>query len=299
MIRLREAQGVTVENCRVFARAFGIYLEAGSSNRIIGNEIRGDQSLASVRRGNGIHLWKTTGNEVRSNRLIDVRDGVYLSFAHDNVIGENEGVGLRYGIHYMYSERNHLVANRFRECTGGITLMFSMDNVIEENETVGNRDFGILCLQLERSTVRANHTARNGRGLYLQNSAANILVENRIEENGVGVFLTAGSEGNQFGDNRFAGNLVQVHEDHAGDNRWTIGGRGNFWSDYVGLDWDGDGIGEAPYRVQTTTSALLARYPAARWFSMSPTLALLDWWSSHIPSPDPVAIDDRPLTRAP
>lgn len=299
VIRIRDAHGVTIERCKVLARAFGIYVEAGSFNRVLGNRVRGDAALTPSRRGNGIHLWKTTGNEIRSNRLRDVRDGVYLSFAHDNVIGENEGMGLRYGIHYMYSERNRLVANRFRGCTGGIALMFSMDNRIERNETVGNRDFGILCLQLERSTVRANRMARNGRGLYLQNSAANTLIENHIEENGVGVFLTAGSERNEFGDNRFLRNLVQVYEDHPGDNRWTIAGRGNFWSDYVGFDWDGDGIGEAPYRVHTTTSALLARYPAARWFSMSPTFALLDWWGAHLPSFDPRSIDDRPLTRQP
>lgn len=304
VIRLRRVHHASVENCRVFARAFGIYLEAGGSNTIVDNEVHGDASLAVPRRGNGIHLWKTTDNEIRSNRLTDVRDGVYLSFAHDNLIRANQGAGLRYGIHYMYSERNRLIGNRFRGCTGGIALMFSMDNHIENNETLENRDFGILCLQLERSMVRGNIMVRNGRGLYLQNSAVNTLTDNRLEENGVGVFMTAGSERNQFSGNRFDRNLVQVYEDRGGsnrgdDNRWTVAGRGNFWSDYAGFDWDGDGIGETPYRLQTTTSALMARRPAARWFWMSPMFALLDWWNTQLAMADPLSIDSAPLTVAP
>ena len=138
--------------------------------------------------------------------------------------------------------------------------------------------------------------ARNGRGLYLQNSAVNSLTDNRLEENGVGVFMTGGSERNQFSDNRFERNLVQVYEDHGGDNSWTIEGRGNFWSDYAGFDWNGDGIGEIPYRLQTTTSALMARRPAARWFWMSPMFALVDWWNTQTVMTDPLSIDSAPLT---
>ena len=126
VILIREAADVTVERCRVEARAFGIYLQAGSDHRILDNVISGDVSLAIARRGNGIHLWKTVGNDVRGNRLNGVRDGVYLSFAHDNLIRDNRGTALRYGIHYMYSERNTLTGNRFSGCTGGIALMFSM-----------------------------------------------------------------------------------------------------------------------------------------------------------------------------
>jgi len=134
--------------------------------------------------------------------------------------------------------------------------------------------------------------------MYLQNSAANTVADNLLEDNGVGVFTTAGSERNRFGGNRFEHNLVQVYEDHGGDNQWTIEGRGNFWSDYGGFDWNGDGIGERPYRLQTAASALMARRPVTRWFWMSPMFALLDWWSTQIPSSDPLSIDSAPLTVA-
>jgi nitrous oxidase accessory protein len=295
VIRIVEARDVTVENCRVEARAFGIYVEGGGGNHIVDNEVLGDTSLEVARRGNGIHLWKTEHNEVRGNRLAGVRDGVYLSFAHDNEIRDNEGLDLRYGIHYMYSERNTLRGNRFARNTGGIALMFSMHNRIENNETVDNRDFGFLCQQIEHSRFEGNQAAGNGRGFYLENSADNRFADNRLEANGVGVFLTAGSERNVFTGNRFDGNLVQVFENHTGANAFFDRGRGNSWSDYSGFDWNGDGVGETPYRLNTAASALMARRPVARWFWMSPALALLDWWDARVMTPEAGSFDPFPL----
>jgi nitrous oxidase accessory protein len=298
VVLLHEAHRITVERCRIEARAFGIYLRAGGEHRIVDNQVFGDTGLPVAERGNGIHLWHTEGNEVRGNRLEDVRDGIYLSFAHDNHITGNQGNGLRYGIHYMYSERNVLEDNRFSGCSGGIALMFSMDNRIAGNDTEGNREFGILCQQIERSLLSGNRVTANGRGFYLQNSVANRFVDNEVAVNGVGVYLTAGSESNVFTGNRFGGNLVQVFEDRAGANSWWETGRGNAWSDYAGFDWNGDGVGEAPYRLQTSASALMARRPAVRWFWMSPALALLDWWQARLARPAATSFDPYPLVTA-
>lgn len=295
VIRLHEAQGVTVRGCQVEARAFGIYVRGGGHHRIVGNVVRGDASIPLNRRGNGIHLWHTVSNLVRGNDLAEVRDGIYLSFAHENEIVDNAGEGQRYGIHYMYSERNTLRGNRFSRCTGGIALMFSMRNRVEENETVDNRDFGLLCQQLEETRIAGNRIERNGRGIYLENSAGNRVEKNLIASNGVGAYLTAGSERNLFHENRFDGNLVQVFQDRAGANSWWDEGRGNYWSDYAGFDWDGDGIGETPYRLQTTASALMAHRPAARWFWMSPALSLLDWWDAQVDDRGAVPFDWFPL----
>ena len=116
--------------------------------------------------------------------------------------------------------------NRFRACTGGIALMFSMNDRIADNEASDNRDFGILCQQLEHSVLAHNRSVHNGRGFFLENSADNRFVDNRVEDNGVGVFLTAGSEGNVFTGNDFDGNLVQVFQDRYAPNAWSDGGRG-------------------------------------------------------------------------
>ena len=33
------------------------------------------------------------------------------------------------------------------------------------------------------------------------------------------------------------------------NNRWYINSIGNYWDDYVGVDKDDDGIGDAPYNI--------------------------------------------------
>jgi nitrous oxidase accessory protein len=295
VVLLREAHQSTVEACRIEARAFGIYVRAGGGNRIVSNQIRGDLTLTRSQRGNGIHLWHTEANEVVGNRVIDVRDGLYLSFADRNLISDNRATGVRYGIHYMYSNGNRLIGNHMRQCVGGIALMFARNNTIEANQSTGNRMFGILALSLEDSRIVRNIAARNGRGLFIEDSSRNRLAGNRIVQNGVGAFVTAGAEENLFTDNDFDGNLVQAFVDHAGINQWSDHGRGNMWSDYVGFDFNGDGIGEIPYRLQTASSALMAREPAARWFMMSPVLALLDWWNARVVETGETSLDPAPL----
>ncbi len=298
VIMVEEAHGVTVRGCRVQARAFGIYLRGGGGHRLLGNHVVGDAALEVARRGNGVHLWHSSANEVRDNRLEAVRDGVYLSFAHDNLVAGNHGSGLRYGIHYMYSERNRLVGNGFLASTGGIALMYSKDNEIRANEVAGNAEFGILALQLEDSLVADNEARGNGRGLFLQNAAGNRFLGNRLQRNGVGVYLSAGSENNLLAGNVFLDNLVQAYARHAGANAWSAAGRGNYWSDYLGFDWDGDGIGDAPYRLRRASAALLARVPAARLLARSPALGLLDWWSTRFgvrAAADRAVLDPHPL----
>ena len=295
VILIREVHRVTVRRCRVEASAFGIYLRGGGDHLIAQNDVRGAPVLARSRRGNGIHLWHTERNQVLDNSLRDVRDGLYLSFAHHNLIRGNHATGVRFGIHYMYSDDNTLVGNRVEECVGGAALMFAKRNLLQQNHAVGNRRFGILLLSIDSSRFVDNLVARNDRGFVLMNSNSDRFEGNRIAENAVGAFITSGSEENVFAANVFDGNLVQAYVSHSGINNWSEHGRGNFWSDYVGFDLNGDGVGEAPYRLQTATSALMATRPQARWFMMSPALAMLDWFQSRAVAPADSYLDTAPL----
>ncbi len=295
VVLIRESHHAIVRHCRIEARAFGIYVRGGSDNLIAGNEVRGDAALARSKRGNGIHLWHTERDRVLDNTLADVRDGLYFSFAHRNTVRGNRATGVRYGIHYMYSDGNIVTGNRLERCLGGMTLMFSKRNLFADNLALDNARFGILLLSIDDSRFAGNTSAHNDRGLVLENCNANRFERNRIAENAIGTLITAGSDGNVFTANSFDGNLVQAHIAHGGANLWAERGRGNFWSDYAGVDLDGDGVGEIPYRLEHGTSALVAMHPEARWFAMSPALALMDWFQARVLDAVPQAIDPSPL----
>lgn len=299
VVLIRETHGVTVRRCRIRSGAFGIYVQAGGDHLIEDNDVRGDVALARSNRGNGIHLWHTARNRVLRNHIEDARDGLYLSFAQHNEIRGNTAASVRYGIHYMYSDGNTLAGNRLEHCLGGAALMFSKRNLFADNRAAENRRFGILLLAVDTTRLEGNLVARNDRGIIIDNSNSDRLERNRVESNGIGLFLSGGSESNVFAANDFTGNLVQAYVGHAGINSWSENGRGNFWSDYGGFDFNGDGVGDVPYRLQTGTSALLALRPAARWFIASPTLALLDWFEQRMVVRGDEFIDCAPLVAPP
>ena len=83
--------------------------------------------------------------------------------------------------------------------------------------------------------------------------------------------LFSSAEHNAFGGNQFVDNwsdLVLSGRDSG--TRWTIDGRGNYWSRYRGFDFDGDGIGDTPHPLVGAFERLEGATPAARIFLQSP-----------------------------
>ncbi|NBF18678.1 nitrous oxide reductase family maturation protein NosD, partial [Pseudomonas sp. Fl4BN2] len=122
------------------------------------------------------------------------------------------------------------------------------------NRTWGNADHGIMLRTLQDSVVENNVVADNDRGFFIYDVEYTQLRGNLIVGNQVGVHLSAGSTRNVVQGNDFIGNREQVRYVGARDEAWgarTAAERaqGNFWSDYLGWDRDGDGIGDVPYEA--------------------------------------------------
>jgi nitrous oxidase accessory protein len=272
----------TVADCHIENEAFGVYLRGASNCRIANNEIVGGREVASAKRGNGIHLWKTRGNEIVGNRIHDKRDGMYFSYADENLIANNDVRETRFGIHYMYSHANRLLSNSLTANAVGATLMFSRDSVISDNTVVANRRHGILFKQVDRSRITGNYISGHNRGFFIQQATQNRFERNTIATNDIGVYMSNGSEQNIFVGNQFLGNTDQIwqpaDEVEAGRlaaNKFSENHQGNFWSDYTGADQNHDGIGDTPYHETDVFGYILERHPDARALALSPAAALL------------------------
>lgn len=109
------------------------------------------------------------------------------------------------------------------------------------NNTITGNDVGVFLY---------SSTGDNGASSH----SADILVQNVIRDNDVGVVISGSSQypvGNTFYHNDFIGNSVQVKIEGATFNLWDNLGKGNYWSDYTGKDGNGDGIGDAPYKIDS------------------------------------------------
>ena len=290
------ASGAVVRNSHLSDCLFGIYVDTATHARIEDNEVGGLPGGIPSLKGNGIHLFDASGLTVRGNKVHDARDGVYVSATNDSRIEDNLVRDQRYGIHYMYSQRNTVRGNKVSGCSGGIALMQSRELIIEGNESTDNHKQGILFRDVTDSRIQGNLVARNGEGLFFFSSVRDEIRDNIISDNEIGARIWAGTEGNVVSGNRFVGNRQQVFYVATQTQIWEGEAGGNYWSDYLGWDQDGDGRGDRPYRVDSLVAGLLYRTPAAVLLLNSPTLELLARLQRQLPALQiPTIIDTSPL----
>lgn len=310
----RNARGAVIENNRLRGPAFGIWLDAAPDVTVRNNRIRGQVSVRSQDRGNGIHLFNTTGARIEGNHITQTRDGVYIETANNNVIRGNVMTDLRYGIHYMYSMNNLLENNVTRGTRTGYALMQSKRLRVLNNRSENDENYGILMNFITRSELRGNVvtgvsqgqtagvaiTGAEGKAVFIYNSLYNTIEGNWFGNSNIGIHLTAGSEDNRISGNAFVNNRRQVKYVANRRQEWSQNERGNFWSDYLGWDRNQDGIGDVPYEPNDNVDRLLWKYPEARILMYSPAVDVLRWVQEAFPVvAAPGVSDSYPLMHIP
>jgi nitrous oxidase accessory protein len=287
--------GNTLSNC-----AFGIWVHQTERAVLDGNRIHGSLKGHRSDRGNGIQLFDASRLVVRNNEVSGGRDGIYVSATDDSRIEGNRMRDTRYGIHYMFSYRNVVARNRAHHNLGGIALMQSREITATDNTSTDNEGHGILFRDAQLCTIRHNRVMRNGNGLFFFSSVDNVIEHNVVAHNEVGAKIWAGSNRNQVANNTFVGNRIQIFYVAAEDLVWGDQRSGNFWSDYLGWDQNADGFGDRPYRVDSFTTRLIHRFPAAALLLRSPALELLTHLEQTVPVlRTPTIVDRQPLSRMP
>ena len=82
----------------------------------------------------------------------------------------------------------------------------------------------------------------------------NIFKGNTFKNNhNKGILMWFGSINNSFYLNSFINNGENVNTTtYNQDNQWDNGTFGNYWDDYIGMDSDGNGIGDIPYNISSS-----------------------------------------------
>jgi len=273
---------------------FGLWIEKANGVQVLHNNITGLRDFNSSQRGNGVQLYNTLGARIEGNRISFVRDALYVDVSHDAVFRGNRLHHSRYGTHYMNSYRNLWEDNDTYANRGGLALMEVRDQVVRGNRAWGNSDHGIMLRTMQDSVIENNVVADNSRGFFIYDVEYIQLKGNLVARNTVGVHLAAGSKNNAVEGNDFIANREQVRYVGARDMPWG-GERGNHWSNYLGWDRDGDGVGDVPYEANDMVDRLTWRHPLVKLLLASPAVQALRLVGQQFPVLRvPTVVDAQP-----
>jgi len=286
------AHRAVVRNCDLASNLFGLWIEKADDVRIENNLITGKREYQSSQRGNGIQLYNTHRAQIIGNNISFVRDALYVDVSHNALFRGNRLHHSRYGTHYMNAYDNVWEDNDTWMNRGGLALMEVRRITVRNNRAWANSDHGIMLRTIQDSLVENNVVAGNQRGFFIYDAEYNVLRGNSVINNVVGVHLWAGSKNNEVDGNDFIANREQVRYVGARDMPW--GGRqGNHWSNYLGWDRNGDGLGDVPYEANDLVDRLSWQHPMMKLLLASPAVQTLRLVGQQFPLLRAPSVVDR------
>ena len=128
--------------------------------------------------------------------------------------------------------------------SSGIKIDYSRDSIITWN-TITSNDTGIWLNHTYNLNITWNSIESLQDGIYVENSNNSILTRNTISNSTLyGLYIRENSDNNTITYNNFIENKKNAVCINT-RNMWDR----NYWSDYNGVDSNGDGIGDTPYSI--------------------------------------------------
>lgn len=291
-IKLERVKNCVIEDNKVLAGYFGIYLGFSQQCMVRNNYVQGT-AVSEFTSGNAIHLWNCRSITIENNYVSRHRDGIYLEFSDDCTIENNVSEkNIRYGLHFMFSDNDIYKHNVFFQNQAGVAVMYSHDITMTENEfshNWGATSYGLLLKEIRDSRIFKNRFSENTTGIYAEGCVRVIIENNDFERNGWALKISGNCEDNDFIGNNFLFNSFEL-----GTNARTNMNRyeKNFWSKYSGYDLNRDGIGDVPHNPVDLFTYLVEQQPVSIILMRSLFIDLLNLSEKMNPMLTPAAFND-------
>lgn len=272
--------GFTITTHGILDKPGGEISIAGNRTQVIGNRVMTGLSIngsygniAENTFSRGVGMVGSHGN-ISANNIVGSGgiyvEGIYTSIFSNNIAGEdNTGIHVEGASCLVYG-------NKVTENAGIGGIYVSSDGTIVTRNFVDHSDIGIK-IGGSDNIIYANNLTNNGIGLaadsriynywkgaVTDSGESNVFYANYVANNVVGSNINPYPENDVTSTlyhNNFIRNTHQVAAIQGfpyGSDSFDNGEEGNYWSDYVGEDADGDGIGDTPYVIDANR---LDRYP--------------------------------------
>jgi parallel beta-helix repeat protein len=252
-VTLSGRKNVTIKNLDIRNYVVSVWLNQSSNNVISGNSMLTFMNVI---------LDSSSDNQITGNNITSQDTGygygVQLnSGSSKNSILRNSFTDAGIGVRAIDGEYNLISENCF--IRGGTSVLVKGDNnIISKNAMVNGRTGISLTGPALHNTIFGNTiTGTSKCGIKLYWGSSNTFHENYVANCAVGVTLGFDSEfpdrkveDNVFYHNSFVNNTQDVSIGCVPDsNFWSKGEKGNYWSNYSGIDSDGDGVGDTAYII--------------------------------------------------
>lgn len=265
-IRLADARGALVADVTMDTPANGI-VALNSSTAVVRNvSVIGSEDPQNGSMG---VLAMYSDVVVEDSRLVGGRDGVYTHYSDGIVVRNTHMASQRFGVHQMYTSDALVANNTIRDTmVGGIVMTRPTGNVYVGND-VRESDQGIA-VSGSASYASENVLVDNEIGLSISTDRS-YYARNTMVGNDVGVRSDTLLPTNVVVANDVVGNDAFVDTGSGPQIVWAEAGRGNYWGEVPGMDRDGDGVIDRPFRpasrldsgtTHSSGAATLARSPA-------------------------------------